>query len=138
MKNIVKYIFLSYNVVVFLLVFLFWKKWEPIWHENFSIFIPKLSVYIVPTLLAFSSVLLIVIGWKNTGLILGFLGLLPIEYVLYIKNFVYIDDCPCGRLYTFLDTEIHFWMNTVVVLFILIGIVVNVFYNRRIIKVFEA
>jgi len=132
MKNVVKIILLSYNIVTYLLVFLIWNKWETIWHEYFVFFIPKLSVFVVPVLLAFSSIFLICLGRKSLlGWVIALLGLLPIEYVLYMKNFVYIYKCSCSRLYPFLDTEIHFSINTVMLLFIILNIVLDVILGKK-------
>ena len=122
MKKNIKEIFqLMYCLGTFLSIFILWNNWELICHEYFSLFIPKFIVFVVPLILAFSSILLLVIGWKNIGRVFGVLGLLPIEYMLYMKNFIHVDGCPCSRFYPFLDTEIHFWINTIMILFFLIS-----------------
>ncbi len=129
-KNITEIILISYSIGTFLLAFLFWNNWELIWHEYFSLLTPKFTVFVVPVLLAFSSIYLISFSRKSKlGWIIGLLALFPIENILYMKNFVYIDRCPCSRLYPFLDTEIHFWINSVMFLIFLISIVIR-FSNR--------
>jgi hypothetical protein len=130
-KNIKEIVLLSYCIGTFLLTLLLWNSWESIWYEYFSFFIPKFTVFVVPVSLAFSSVLIVVIGCKKIGLVFGGLGLVPIEYMLYMKNFIHVDSCPCSRLYPFLDTEIHLWINSVMLLFILVSIVINISYIRK-------
>lgn len=118
-SKIITNLFFGFNVVTFLMIFLFWNKWESAWNQYFDFFVPSITIYLVAILLALSSVSLVVLEKKNIlAQILGLSGLLFIEFILYKMNFIYIDNCPCSRIFSFLSTEIHFWINTVMILII--------------------
>jgi hypothetical protein len=108
---------------MYVLLFLLWSKWEISWNEYYGNFAPKITIFLVPIFLSLSSIFLFIRDKKIfLGLVLGLLGFLPIEYILFMKNYIYIDSCPCCRLFPFLNTNVHFWMNTVVILIISIAI----------------
>lgn len=124
MRNkIITIVIFGFNTITFLFQFLFWNKWKSAWNQYFDFFVPSITIYLVATLLALSSVFLVILDKKNIlARILGLSGLFFIEFILYKMNFIFTDNCPCSRLFTFLSTEIHFWINTVVILIIAVNI----------------
>ena len=133
MKNILKYLIIFYNVIALLLA-LIWFHWKMIWYDFMSFLAPQITVYIVPLLLLASLVLLFTRVNKNIGLALSLLPLISFEYILYHQNFIYIESCHAGWLWPIFDPDIHFWVNSAMLLIVLGSITINVLSDRKILR----
>ena len=103
----------------FVLILRYWSRWNIFMQEYNSLLPFGVMLYLLPLLLVFSYITAL-FSYKKLALFSCFITFFSIEYILYIRKYIYVDLCDCKQLFPFLSTSTHFWINTGILLIILI------------------
>ncbi len=137
MRRIIKVFIFFYIIVHFLFIFLFWNKWSGLWIAYYNSFIPNITSYFVPILFGFTVTITTVkninVVWQIIAYLFGIIGFVFMGFILYQKSFVIKDSCACERLFVFLPTNLHFWINTAFLGCLFVEILI-LFYKKKISK----